>query len=255
MEPSFIREAIAKIEQEKEFKVLYACETGSRAWGFPSPDSDYDVRIIYKHRKDWYLSLSDKKDTIDLMLEDGDLDITGWDIKKSLQLMWKSNGPLLERLQSPIVYFEAEGFLDLCKPYAEQCFAPVASMYHYLNMGKKSFDDVEGQSEVKLKKLFYALRAAFSCKWIMDKGTTPPIVFHTMLNELEISPSIKSRILELIELKSHQHESYVHPMEQELNDFIKTVFDQSGVASLSLKGRKEKQVDLDGLFLQILNQY
>jgi predicted nucleotidyltransferase len=128
-------------------------------------------------------------------------------------------------------------------------------MYHYLNMGKKSFDDVEGQPEVKLKKLFYALRAAFSCKWIMDKGTTPPIVFHTMLNELEIAPSIKSRILELIELKSHQDESYVHPIEQELNDFIKTIFDQSGVVSLSLKGRKEKQVDLDGLFLQILNQY
>ena len=252
---SVIIEAIEKIEREKNIKVLYACETGSRAWGFPSPDSDYDIRIIYKHAKDWYLSLSEKNDTIEAMLNDGDLDITGWDIRKCLRLLWKSNGPLLERLQSPVVYYEADGFLELIRPFAEQCFSPVATMYHYLNMGEKSFADVADANEVKLKKLFYALRAAFSCKWILDKGTTPPIVFHTMLNELEINQSIRQRITELIELKSGKNESYVHPAEVELNEFIRNQFDISAEKSKELKGRKQKQVELDLLFLHILDKY
>ena len=99
-----IKDKLKDIEQKYQVKVLYACETGSRAWGFPSPDSDYDVRMIYMHDLDWYLSLSDKKDTIEFMSEDGELDVTGWDIKKCLKLMWKSNGALLERVQSPVVY-------------------------------------------------------------------------------------------------------------------------------------------------------
>ena len=78
-----------EIEERKKIKILYACETGSRAWGFPSPDSDYDVRFIYMHERDWYLSLNDRDDTVETM--QGDLDITGWDLKKSLVLLKKSN--------------------------------------------------------------------------------------------------------------------------------------------------------------------
>src|SRR5690606_32395753 len=100
-----------KIENEKQIKILLACETGSRAWGFPSPDSDFDIRIIYVHKKDWYLSLSEKKDSIELMFENNDIDISGWDLRKSLRLLQKSNPPLLERIQSPIVYKSDNTFL------------------------------------------------------------------------------------------------------------------------------------------------
>ena len=78
-----ITQYLDKIEKQKEVKILLACETGSRAWGFPSPDSDFDIRIIYVHKKNWYLSLSEQKDSIDLMFENNDIDISGWDLRKS----------------------------------------------------------------------------------------------------------------------------------------------------------------------------
>ncbi|MBK7223959.1 MAG: nucleotidyltransferase domain-containing protein [Saprospiraceae bacterium] len=106
-----ILEYLKKIQIEKEIDILLACETGSRAWGFPSPDSDYDVRFIYKHKINWYLSLKQQKDTIEVMYESNEIDLSGWDIKKSLNLLWKSNPPLLERIQSPIIYVSNKEFL------------------------------------------------------------------------------------------------------------------------------------------------
>src|SRR5215471_9995733 len=105
---------LQQIEREYSVKILYACETGSRAWGFPSPDSDYDIRFIYMHERDWYLSLNERKDTIEFMLNE-ELDITGWDLKKSLLLLKKSNAALIERFQSPVEYYATDGFKDAFK--------------------------------------------------------------------------------------------------------------------------------------------
>lgn len=174
-----IKNKLLEIEKSHNIKILYACETGSRAWGFASPDSDYDVRIIYMHEPDWYLSLSDSKDTFELMLDDGELDITGWDFKKCLKLLWKSNGALLERLQSPVVYRDTEGFIPKFQSYADKCFTPAATLHHYSGMAKTSYSDITGKENIKLKKLFYALRAALACKWILEKDSIPPIVFKT----------------------------------------------------------------------------
>lgn len=250
-----IQHKLKDIEAQHGVKILYACETGSRAWGFPSPDSDYDVRMIYMHDIDWYLSLSDKKDSIEFMSEDGELDVTGWDIKKCLKLMWKSNGALLERVQSPILYREVPGIQELLQSYSQRCFAPIAAMHHYLGMAKNSFSDVEGKDEVKLKKLFYALRATLCCKWILEKDAVPPIVFATMVNELDFAESLKQRIRELVELKSGQSESYYHPAEHEINAFIVAELDKAGKAFNSLKGRKDNQTDLDALFRQIVKMH
>jgi predicted nucleotidyltransferase len=106
-----IKKYLSDLENDKGIKILLACETGSRAWGFPSPDSDFDVRIIYKHDKDWYLSLTEEKDTIEYFLLNNEIDISGWDLRKSLRLLWKSNPPLLERIQSPIIYKVDKEFL------------------------------------------------------------------------------------------------------------------------------------------------
>ena len=250
-----IKDQIKDIEQKYQVKVLYACETGSRAWGFPSPDSDFDVRMIYMHDLDWYLSLSDKKDTIEFMSEDGELDITGWDIKKCLKLMWKSNGALLERVQSPVVYTEEKNIAALLKQYSEKCFAPIATMYHYLGMAKNSFSEIEGRDEIKLKKLFYALRATLACKWIIEKDSVPPIVFIAMVNELSFNTELKTRIKDLISLKSGKNESYIHPAERTINEFILNEIEKAENIFNSLAGRKEKEVDLDGLFRNILKNY
>jgi uncharacterized protein len=250
-----IENKLLEIEQTHQVKVLYACETGSRAWGFPSPDSDYDVRMIYMHEPDWYLSLFDKKDTIEFMSEDGELDITGWDIKKCLNLMWKSNGPLLERLQSPIVYREKEGILSSLRPYADKCFAPISTMHHYLGMAKNSFSEIEGKEEVKLKKLFYSLRATLACKWILDKDSTPPIVFMKMVEELSLDKKLKDKIVALIELKSGKTEAYLHPAEKDLNSFITSELMIATNRFDHLHGRKEKDVDLNHLFKNLVKTY
>ncbi|MES2516416.1 MAG: nucleotidyltransferase domain-containing protein [Bacteroidota bacterium] len=250
-----IKHKLNDLEQHYHIKILYACETGSRAWGFPSPDSDYDVRIIYRHEPDWYLSLSDKKDTIEFMSEDGELDISGWDIKKCLKLMWKSNAALLERVQSPVVYTEVKSISSVLRQYSEKCFAPIATMHHYLGMAKNSFSEIEGRDKVKLKKLFYALRATLACKWIIENESVPPIVFITMVNELSFDAELKTRIKDLIDLKSGQNENYVHPAERTLNEFIFNELEKAKQMFNSLAGRKEKDVDLDGLFRNIVKNY
>ncbi len=249
-----IHNKLSQIEEHYNIKVLYACETGSRAWGFPSPDSDYDVRMIYMHEPDWYLSLSEKKDTIEMMANDGDLDITGWDIRKCLRLLWKSNGALLERIQSPIVYRDTEGLIALFGDYARKCFSPIAAMHHYLGMAYTSFDEVENKKNVKLKKLFYSLRATLACKWIADNNTMPPIVFATMVDELEFDPALKKRIRELVKLKSGQNENYMHAAEPALNKFIRDQLSLAEGMANELKGRKEKDVDLDLFFRKVLKE-
>ena len=247
---TLIQTKLSEIAEQKSIKILYACETGSRAWGFPSPDSDYDVRIIYKHEPSWYVSLSDKKDTIEVM--DGELDVTGWDVKKCLKLMWKSNGALLERLQSPIVYRSEPEIAALLKTYSERCFSPVATIYHYFGLAKNSFADVDGLPEIKLKKLFYALRATLACKWIIEKDSVQPIVFQTMVDELSFDQQLKQRIYELVDLKSTKSEGYMHPAEENVNAFIRTELEKAAQVSPSLKGRKEKEIDLDALFKQLV---
>lgn len=249
---NIIKEKLRELELKHNVTVIYACETGSRAWGFPSPDSDYDVRMIYKHDLDWYLTLTEKKDTIEFMSDDGELDITGWDIRKCLKLMWKSNGAMLERLQSPIVYKEIGNTSGVLKNYADKCFSPIATMHHYLGMAKNSFAEIENREEIKLKKLFYALRATLACKWILEKDSVPPIVFLTMVKELTFDEKLKQRIVELIALKAIRNEKYMHNAEIKLNEFIGNELGIAEQAFKNLAGRKEKSVDLDLVYKQIV---
>ncbi|MGB0429962.1 MAG: nucleotidyltransferase domain-containing protein, partial [Bacteroidia bacterium] len=126
-----IKAYLAQLEKEKDIQILFACETGSRAWGFASPDSDFDVRIIYKHDKDWYLGLGDKKDSIDVFYEQNEIDISGWDLRKTLQLLWKSNASVLERIQSPIDYQVDYEFLKGISKLASQAYSRIATIHHY----------------------------------------------------------------------------------------------------------------------------
>ena len=93
---------IQGIESTHDVTVLYACESGSRGWGFASPDSDYDVRFIYVHRLPWYFQVSPGRDVIEVPIS-GDLDINGWELRKALGLIKKGNATLIEWLDSPVV--------------------------------------------------------------------------------------------------------------------------------------------------------
>ncbi|MCU0443557.1 MAG: nucleotidyltransferase domain-containing protein [Microscillaceae bacterium] len=167
---------LQNLEKEYDIAILYACESGSRAWGFPSPDSDFDVRFIYAQPLRRYLSIYDKKDTIDLFLTK-DLDFIGWDIRKALRLFQKSNASPFEWMQSPIVYTQKTSFVEDLRALAPQYFSLKPSLHHYLGIAKSTFMGYLQGEQVKLKKYFYALRPLLCAKWIIEKRSYPSIVF------------------------------------------------------------------------------
>jgi uncharacterized protein len=212
-----IKEKLQQVEDQFGVRILLACETGSRAWGFPSPDSDYDVRFIYCHPKNWYLSIDDRKDTIEYL--EGDLDLVGWDLRKSLQLLRKSNAALLERLQSPIIYRQQSNFREQLQRLAPDYFSGRAGLHHYLGMAYNYYKAAAPAREVKLKSYFYLLRTALASWWIVEKKTIPPLQFRELLPLVQ-EPSMQDKIQHLLRLKATVDETYLHPKESELEEFM-----------------------------------
>ena len=221
------------IEKERDIGILFACESGSRAWGFASPDSDYDVRFLYTKPLSWYLSISDKRDTIDIM--DGDFDAVGWELRKSLVLLKKSNVPAMEYLFSPIIYKGEEDILTELRAIAIDCFSPISAMFHYLSMSKK-YEEKLAEDTVKLKSLFYALRTAMAGKWILEYGTMPPVRFREMLPL--VTKTEADEIEELMQIKSKNAESYRHKKPELVCDFISEVIATNDQYAKTLPGGK-----------------
>ena len=246
--PTKILQQLQQIERDKGVTILYAVESGSRAWGFASPDSDYDIRFIYRYELDHYLSLWEQPDVIEFMTKD-DLDGSGWDVRKALTLLAKSNAPLLEWLYSPVVYCENEVFATQMRALAQDCFSPVACLHHYLGTTKK-FMAVCEQDQVKLKSYFYALRTALAGKWIIEHNSFPPVAF---MDLLPIAPQhIQEKIQELMALKAQQVEGYLHPKELLITAYLRetVLFNEENAGSL--KGGKKMGEELDGVFREFI---
>ena len=194
-----ILQKLFEFEQSENIKILFACESGSRAWGFASPDSDFDVRFIYARPVNDYLSIADGSDTVGLPVDEV-LDISGWDIKKTLKLFLKSNGPLYEWLQSPIIYHQHPGFSDELHGLMPNYFSLRSGANHYLSMAYNTLrDDLQGEM-VKMKRYFYALRPALACLWIIEKRSVPPMEFEP-LRTLITDPAVQHSIDELMKQK------------------------------------------------------
>ena len=171
-----ISAALAALATTHNVQILYACESGSRAWGFPSPDSDYDVRFLYVHPPAWYLGLDEGPDTLNFPV-DAELDLAGWELRKTLRLLRGSNAALFEWLQSPIVYQEATGFRARLAPLLPLDFNLKASLHHYLGQLRRGVEEDLIGEEVRLKRLFYALRSALAARWLRERHTLPPMEF------------------------------------------------------------------------------
>jgi len=223
---NLILEHISRLEDSLNLQVVLACETGSRAWGFPSPDSDYDVRLIYLHSTEWYHTLFEKKDSVEYMSEDGEIDLTGWELRKTLRLLSKSNPALLERLQSPIVYKSEPALLGKIQELVPHFYSRRASLHHYASMAKKSVAGM-ADSTYRLKTFFYALRAASACRWIHLNEVCPPIVFSEMLEGIDMPQALRNRTQELVELKAGKSEAYMHEGELSLRTWIDNTLNQS----------------------------
>ncbi|MBV8325592.1 nucleotidyltransferase domain-containing protein [Chryseobacterium sp.] len=245
---SKIVEKIKEVETARGIEVLLAVESGSRAWDFASPDSDYDIRFIYRHEKDWYLSPWDKDETIEFMTED-DLDGSGWDLRKTFHLLLKSNAALLSWFYSPIVYKENTRFTALFGPLADACFSPIAVSYHYLSMSKKYLEACRAD-EVKLKSYFYCLRTTLTGKWIIEKETVPPVLFSELL--VLVDAETKATIEDLVTLKATKGESYYHPNDWKLFGFLEKTIAENEERSKNLKGSKADKTEMERVFRKIV---
>lgn len=152
-----IEATLSRLEKEHSIKVLFACESGSRGWGFASPDSDYDVRFIYAHKVDWYLTVFPGRDVIELPISDV-YDVSRWDLRKALGLLRNGNATLVEWLSSPVIYAADQIFLKSVRDAAQQVDRPERAFHHYLHMAKKNYREHLRGETVRLKKYLYVLR-------------------------------------------------------------------------------------------------
>ena len=171
---------LERLENHHGVRVLYACESGSRAWGFASPDSDFDIRFIFAKPENAYVSVADGLESIDLPLE-GLLDVGGWDVRKAARLLGKSNGALVEWLHSPIVYREVPGFRDRWRAVAREVFSPRASADHYRGLAKQMMLTKLTGDAVRAKDYLYALRALLAALWVARGNGIPPVPFADLL--------------------------------------------------------------------------
>jgi predicted nucleotidyltransferase len=210
---------LSEIETSEQVRIVYACESGSRAWGFPSVDSDYDVRFIYLRPTPAYLSVEDRRDVIEEPIEQG-LDINGWDIRKALQLLGKSNPPLLEWLGSPIVYLEKYNVAERMRALARKHFSPRVCFYHYLHMARHGQDALAGGGPLSLKKYCYSLRPLLALEWI-DRGLgIAPTDFRVLVESILDDPGLKSDILQLLTVKRNGTEHTAVPPIASIDEFI-----------------------------------
>ncbi len=216
-----IKKELANLENRGEIKILLAVESGSRAWGFESRDSDWDVRYIYVHKLDWYLKIDDLKDSQEEMLPN-DLDLAGWELKKALKLFRKSNPPMLEWLRSPIVYLEQFSAAEKLREMSENYFNPKSCMYHYLSMARNNFREFLQKDSVKSKKYFYVLRPVLACDWIKENNSFPPIEFQKLVDSQVKDEKVKFEIAELLKRKMAGEELKEEPKIEILNGFLES---------------------------------
>ena len=241
-----IQNILTQISQEKGIEILYACETGSRAWGFPSPDSDYDIRFIYMHKRDWYLKLNEQKDTIEQMV--GDFDVTGWDVRKCLMLLKKSNAPLIERFQSPIEYKNVGEFKNDFTNLITKYYSPVAVFHHHFSLAKNFWEDLNNKEEIKLKSFFYLVRSLLSCNWIIHDDNVLPMEIEGLMKYID--DDLKNNLRELIKLKATVGEKYLHKTDTHLNEWIKTMFEKLSLAN-NIKINNESMNSLNEFFIKM----
>lgn len=194
--------ALHSIQEQETVRIVYACESGSRAWGFPSRNSDYDVRFIYVRPRDWYLSidLEYRRDVIERPISD-ELDLSGWDLRKAFQLLRKSNPPLLEWLHSPIIYLEQHHAADQLKRILPDYYSPVACLFHYLHMARGNHREYLHGDLVWVKKYFYVLRPLLAVRWIEEGHGAVPMEFSVLVDRLITEAALKQEIAMLLERK------------------------------------------------------
>lgn len=212
-----ISEKLQQIEIQENVRILHAVESGSRAWGFASPDSDFDVRFIYVRPRDYYLKLERLRDVLEFPINNL-LDINGWDLQKALRLLHCSNPTLLEWFHSPVVYKKTD-FSHEFIPLMQNYFSSKRGLYHYLSMADGNYREYLRGEMVRAKKYFYVLRPLLACRWILRTNTPPPMLF-SELAAADLPAHLNESVQELLRIKMEVPEMKLIPRVNEINAFI-----------------------------------
>lgn len=250
-----IMRRLAAAEEKEGVRILMAIESGSRAWGFASPNSDFDVRFIYARPQEWYLAvdLEDQRDVIEYPIVD-DIDLNGWDVRKALQLFWRSNPAVIEWIQSPIQYIEKGGFKTGILALLDSVYTLEKGIYHYRSMAKTNYRGYLMADMVPLKKYFYVLRPLLATRWIETYRTAPPIEFAALLHLLPKEEGLLEEIHLLLERKKVALEKELAPRIDKLNTFIESELARLENFSTEREQKAGGMHDLNRLFQQVLQE-
>ena len=248
-----IKQKIEELEIENNIKILYACESGSRAWGFASPDSDFDIRFIYSRNMEDYLVINEKPDTLEFPIINN-LDFSGWDIKKFLQHINKSNGVMFEWLQSPTVYEEKFNFQLECMKLSNIYFRAKPTLYHYLGLVKRTFTDIKASEKVKIKRYFYALRPILAALYIAENKKIPPMDIHSLLKNVKGISDINESITNLMNEKEKSEEAFLIERIPTLDNFVENEMSRLNEIVVDLPDDKKTPDLLNNYLYQTISE-
>lgn len=249
-----ILQHLKNVEQEQNVRVLFAVESGSRAWGFYSSDSDWDVRFIYVHTLEWYLKVEEGRDVIEHMYDD-EVDLAGWELRKALRLFARGNPSLFEWLHSPIVYYQDDSFVKRLLGLEANYFNPIHSIYHYYRIYVKHDERYLQREGFPMKRFLYYLRGVLACRWIYEHQTLPPVAFEELVDATVPEETIRKEVAHLLDLKrqSKEHDMMVvspvlYAYAQKMADYYRQRIDAYRPALL----RQDKRRELDSLLYDIV---
>jgi len=250
-----IRRRLRRAESGHQVKVLLAVESGSRAWGFASPDSDYDARFIYVNRPEWYLlvGLEEQRDVIEYPIVD-EMDINGWDLRKALRLFRRSNPGFVEWLQSPLVYETSGSFAARARALLPTVYSVERGVHHYRSMAKTNFRGYLQQERVPLKKYFYVLRPLLAVRWLLEYRTPAPIVFGQLLPLVEQDTGLRAAIDALLAAKRMSPELGLAPQVPAIQRFIVTELAWLETLQLQRAAQADAEPLLSDLFRDLLRE-
>lgn len=250
-----IERRLTQAEQEHDVKVLLAIESGSRAWGFASPNSDFDGRFIYVHRPEWYLAitLEEQRDVIEYPIVD-DMDVNGWDLRKALRLFWKSNPAIVEWLQSPIQYVSVGSMRPRCLELLGSIYSIERGVHHYRSTTKSNFRSHLQGELIPLKKYFYTLRPILAVRWLMKYQQPAPIEFATLLQMLDGESDVRAAIDELLIVKRNSPEMGLAPPVPAIQAFIAAEIERHETLEIPRDEREGAAAVLNQLFRELLHE-
>jgi len=243
---------LESVQRSHGVKIVLAVESGSRAWGFPSRDSDYDVRFLYLRPRDTYLSVFAAPDVIEHAL-DTVLDVNGWDLRKALRLMAGSNPTVLEWLTSPLRYRPAGTMAGRLLETARRVAHLPSFSYHYDRLARRSFTDIDKAESIRLKTYCYALRAALALGWIRERQSPPPMDLPSLRAGTSVAAGIRGVIDALVERKAQATEKDACARLPELDRLIAGILSEPVLRPQPIH-RPEVRTEVDRLFLEILGE-